>query len=108
MQPFKKYILQLYYLFVMCYTVLLSYYSLLTHAIIYLRILIFPLANNLRFCINEHKLVSHAVFFNSAGFFSSMALVIHLCSVQKYQHQRRREDAATVSSRFFKSDNFLL
>ena len=75
---------------------------LLAYPIIYLLILIFPLANRIYDSvstnINFANLVSSAVFFNSAGFFSSMALVIHLCSVRKYQHQRRCEDAATVNT----------
>ena len=76
---------------------------LLAYPIIYLLILIFPLTYRIYSAISpDTNFVTHlflSLSYNSIGFFSSMALVIHLCSVQRYKRWKRSEDTTNVNAR---------
>ena len=73
---------------------------LLAYPIIYLLILIFPLTYRIYSAIlPDTSLLFLVLSYSSVGFFSSMALVIHLCSVQRYKHWKRSEDTTNVNAR---------
>ena len=75
---------------------------LLAYPIIYLLILIFPLVSRIYSDVSTHinfiYFIFHVVLFQLTGFFSSMALMIHLCSVQRYKRWKRSEDTTSVNA----------
>ena len=76
---------------------------LLAYPIIYLLILIFPLTYRIYSAIspdtNFVSLLFLGLSYDSVGFFSSMALLIHLCYVQRYKRWKRSEDSTRVNAR---------
>ena len=76
---------------------------LLAYPIIYLLILIFPLTYRIYSAISPDtdfvSLLFLGLSYDSVGFFSSMALLVHLCSVQRYKRWKRSEDTTSVNAR---------
>ena len=72
---------------------------LLAYPVIFLFIISFPLASRIYSAVsantNFYYLLVHMVILQLTGFFSSMALVAHLCSIQRYKHKKRKREDTT-------------